>query len=89
LAFDSDDTSEYARRGEDHGDRKQILLRNMMVTRLEAHATERPCFTRLLVIGSIALPWAGAADVASSDLEYKFAAPVEVTDRFNPASAGG
>src|SRR5260370_1824768 len=32
--------------------------------------------TRLLVIGSIALPWAGAADVASSDLEHKFAQTV-------------
>src|ERR1700693_3810159 len=28
--------------------------------------------TRLLVVGSVVLPWAGAADVASSDLEHRF-----------------
>src|ERR1700736_2105072 len=32
--------------------------------------------TRLLVTGSIALPWAGAADVAHSDLEHRFAQTV-------------
>jgi hypothetical protein len=29
--------------------------------------------TRLLVVGSVSLPWAGVADVASSDLEHRFA----------------
>jgi hypothetical protein len=32
----------------------------------------RRSVTRLLVVGSIALPWAGAADAVSSDLEHRF-----------------
>src|SRR5471030_2734757 len=35
-----------------------------------------PAITRLLVAGSIALPWAGAADAANSDLENRFARTV-------------